>query len=129
VHLARKVPAGRWYLVGELFKDDSIIAQALEGVKVPFSHPFSNWKRQPLELTCRGSKDQWELLDLHFTDDVLADLRQVVMVSGDTCPQGTSNARHVANLAGLDHSWPDCARAKKTRWITSTTDFPDLPMG
>jgi hypothetical protein len=24
-----------------------------------------------------------------------------IMASGDTCPQGTSNARHVATLAGL----------------------------
>ena len=25
----------------------------------------------------------------------------LIMASGDTCPQGTSNARHVATLAGL----------------------------
>jgi hypothetical protein len=27
-----------------------------------------------------------------------------IMKSGDTCPQGTSNARHVATLAGLEPS-------------------------
>jgi hypothetical protein len=28
-----------------------------------------------------------------------------IMASGDTCPQGTSSARHVATLAGLKTCW------------------------
>jgi hypothetical protein len=34
-----------------------------------------------------------------------------IMASGDTCPQGTSNARHVATLAGL--------KASRTNYTTS----------
>jgi hypothetical protein len=35
-----------------------------------------------------------------------------IMESGDTCPQGTSNARHVATLAGL--------KASRTNYTTSS---------
>ena len=35
-----------------------------------------------------------------------------IMASGDTCPQGTSNARHVATLAGL--------KASRTNYTTSS---------
>jgi hypothetical protein len=38
-------------------------------------------------------------------------LGEIDVVSGDTCPQGTSNARHVAALAGL--------KASRTNYPTS----------
>jgi hypothetical protein len=44
------------------------------------------------------------------------------MANGDTCPQGTSNARHVATLAGLEPSQPYSATAAGTGQTASISN-------
>jgi hypothetical protein len=46
-----------------------------------------------------------------------------IMESGDTCPQGTSNARHVATLAGLGVAGDECTTARVRQ--TASGEFPD----
>jgi hypothetical protein len=42
-----------------------------------------------------------------------------IMASGDTCPQGTSNARHVATLAGLKASRTDYSTSSQNHETAS----------
>jgi hypothetical protein len=46
------------------------------------------------------------------------------MASGDTCPQGTSNARYVATLAGLEPSLPHSTTAGEHGQNAPTKELP-----
>ena len=46
-----------------------------------------------------------------------------IMASGDTCPQGTSSAHHVATLAGLGVAGDECTTARVRQ--TASGEFPD----
>jgi hypothetical protein len=51
-----------------------------------------------------------------------------IMASGDTCPLGTSNARHVATLAGLKASQPQSTTSHENLQSGSTADsYPGQP--
>jgi hypothetical protein len=50
-----------------------------------------------------------------------------VMASGDTCPQGTSNARHVATLAGLRTRPKDYTTTGQTTKLLRTTFLQPSP--